>query len=568
MDDEARDLVEAYALQNAVEHGEDADVGAVVGKLMGEHPELREDAEEISDEAPEVVAEVNSLDAGERRSRLEEIAPELLEELERDDEDEEDEGLPPLPGADDVDEVVMRFAPNPNGPPTIGSARGLVVNSEYVEEYDGRLILRFDDTDPVNKPPQEEAYSWYQEDAEWLGFHADEIHRASSRLETYYDYAEQLIEKEGAYVCSCSQEEFSHLKKEGEACPHRERGVEENLEAWSRMHEDAEDVVLRVKTEIEHPNPALRDWVAFRVVDTESHPHALVGSEYRVWPMLDFQSAVDDHLLGVTHIIRGKDLRDSRDRQSFVYSYFDWTYPEVVHWGRVSIEEYGTLSTSSLAEAIDRGDYEGWSDPRVPSVRALRRRGIQPMALRSALLDLGVSESDIEFSMSHVYSENRALVDDDADRFFLVRDPVEVTVEDAPETTATPSRHPDVDRGNREIHVDDRVYLEADDLPELGERLRLKSLYNVEVTSQDPFRVRYIGDDVDLVREEDVDVVHWMSAEEGEAVDATLKTPDGEVEGVVEAAAAEAVDDVVQFERVGFSRVESGEPFTAFYAHR
>ncbi len=568
MDDEVRELVEGYALQNAVEHGEDAEVGAVIGKLMGEHPEMREDAEEISDEAPAVVADVNSLDADERRSRLQEIAPELLEELERDDEEQQDEGLPELPGADDVDEVVMRFAPNPNGPPTIGSARGLVVNDEYVREYDGRLIIRFDDTDPVNKPPQEDAYDWYLEDAEWLGVDVDEVHRASSRLEKYYEHAERLIELGGAYVCSCSQEEFSELKKQGEACPHRGRDVEDNVEAWREMHEDAEDVVLRVKTEIDHPNPALRDWVAFRVVDVDSHPHALVGSDYRVWPMLDFQSAVDDHLMEVTHIIRGKDLRDSADRQGFVYDHFGWTYPEVVHWGRISIEEYGTLSTSSLAEAIEDGEYDGWSDPRVPSVRALRRRGIRPEALRSALLDLGVSKSDIEFSMEHVYSENRALVDDAADRFFLVRDPVAVKIEDAPETVARPPRHPDDDRGTREIEVDDVVYLEEDDLPGVNRRLRLKSLYNVEMKSTKPPVARYLGDDVDLVRDEDVDVVHWMSGEDGEHVDATLRTPEGDVEGVVEAEAAEHEDEVVQFERVAFARVESGEPFTAFYAHR
>ena len=564
MDDDTRELVRLYALQNAVEHGADADPGAVIGTLMGEHPELRENAEEISEEAPEVVASVNAMDADERRGALEEEAPEMLE----DDEEDEEEGLPPLPAEDEYDEIVMRFAPNPNGPPTIGSARGMVVNDEYVREYDGRLVLRYDDTDPVNKRPLRDAYEWYEDDAGWLGVDIDETYRASDRLETYYDHARELIEMGEAYVCDCPADEFSERKADGVACPHRDRTVDENLAGWERMHDDATDTVLRVKTDIEHKNPALRDWVAFRVIDTEEHPHPLTGDEYRVWPMLDFQSAIDDHLLGTTHIIRGKDLRDSEGRQGYVYDAFGWEYPEVLHWGRISVEEYGTLSTSSLAEAIEEGEYEGWDDPRVPTVRALRRRGIRGDALRGALLELGVSDADIEFSMEHVYSANRALVDDAANRYFLVRDPVRVEVEDAPETVAHPPLHPDDDRGERGIRVEDAVYLEPDDLPEVGEPLRLKSLYNVEVVSTDPPVVRHLGNDLSLVREGDASVVHWASALEDETVEATLRTPKGDETGVVEAAAREEAGEVVQFERVGFARIEEDEPFVALFAHR
>ncbi|MFW5984185.1 MAG: glutamate--tRNA ligase, partial [Halobacteria archaeon] len=518
----------------------------------------------ISKEAPEVVASVNAMDADERRTTLEDEAPEMLE----DDEEEEDDGLPELPNADGYDEIVMRFAPNPNGPPTIGSARGMVVNDEYVREYDGTLVLRFDDTDPVNKRPLRDAYGGYEEDAAALGVDVDETYRASDRLETYYEHARELIEEGAAYVCDCPADEFSEKKAEGVACPHRDRGVEKNLDEWERMHDDATDTVLRVKTDIEHKNPALRDWVAFRIVDVDEHPHPLTGDDYRVWPMLDFQSAVDDHLLGTTHIIRGKDLRDSEGRQRYVYDAFGWSYPEVLHWGRISVEEYGTLSTSSLAEAIEEGEYEGWDDPRVPTVRALLRRGIRGDALREALLELGVSESDIEFSMEHVYSANRALVDDKANRYFLVRDPVRVEVEDAPETVAHPPLHPDDDRGEREIRVDDAVLLETDDLPPEGEKLRLKSLYNVEVVSRDPPVVRHIGNDLSLVREGDADVVHWLPADDEQTVEAKLRTPTADETGVVEKAAGDEVDDVVQFERVGFARVDAAEPFVAYFAHR
>lgn len=560
---DVRELARRYALQNAVKYESDAEVGAVMGKLMGEHPELRERGDEVSGLVAEVVGEVNSLGPEERWERLEELAPELIEEL--DSEEEVEDELPELPGADDG-EVVMRFAPNPNGPPTIGSARGLVVNDEYVKEYGGRLLLRFDDTDPANKRPLPDAYDWYLEDAEWLGVDVSEVVRASDRIETYYEYAEQLIQKGGAYVCRCPQEEFQDLKREGEACRHRGQSVEENQEEWTAMV-DGEygegEAVLRVKTDVDHRNPALRDWVAFRIVET---PHPLVGDRYRAWPLLDFQSAIDDHLMDVTHIIRGKDLRDSEHRQQYVYDYFDWTYPETVHWGRISIEEYGTLSTSGLAEAIEEGRYDGWNDPRVPSVRALKRRGIRSEALRSALLDLGVSESDITFSMEHVYSENRKIVDPEANRYFLVRDPVEVEILDAEPTTARPALHPDdPDRGTRELRVEDRVFVEQGDVPSVGERVRLKDMYNVEVTSRDPLEARYVGDDLDLVREGGIDVIHWVPPD---GVDCLLRTPDGDEEGVAEEGVRDEEGVVVQFERVGFARVEEVDPVLAFFSHR
>ena len=556
-------------MQNAVKYESEAEVGAVMGKLMGEHPELRERGDEISGVAPGVVERVNGMSHKERLGRLEEIAPELLEELEEDDEPE-DEGLPELPNVGD--DVVMRFAPNPNGPPTLGSARGMVVNDEYVREHDGKLVLRFDDTDPVNKPPVEEAYGWYQEDAEWLRIEPDEVYRASDRMETYYKYAEELIEKEGGYVCTCGQNEFQELKKKGEACPHRDRDREDNLREWRRMLDGGYgvgDAVLRVKTDIEHKNPALRDWVAFRVVDTESYPHARVGSEYVVWPMLDFQSGIDDHLLGVTHIIRGKDLSDSEGRQEFVYDYFGWSYPEVLHWGRISIEEYGTLSTSSLSEAIENGEYDGWDDPRVPSVRAMRRRGIRPEALRSTYIDLGVSKSDIDFSMDHVYAENRKLVDESSDRYFFVRQPTEAKLAGIGETEVEVPLHPEKDRGTRTLHIDDSILVEPSDLPEVGEKLRLKSFCNVRVTSKDPVTLEYIGNSLDVVRDGDVDVIHWLPSDEKQLIETQVRGPQQDWTGVAEKNIEGHEDEVVQFERVGFTRIEeTGDSCIGFYAHR
>ncbi|MFB6081930.1 MAG: glutamate--tRNA ligase family protein, partial [Halanaeroarchaeum sp.] len=338
------------------------------------------------------------------------------------------------------------------------------------------------------------------------------------------------------------------------------------------------EMVLRVKTDIEHKNPALRDWVAFRIIDTP-HPRE-AAADYRCWPMLDFQSGVDDHRTGVSHIIRGIDLQDSAKRQRFLYDYFDWTYPEVVHWGHVQIDEYDvTLSTSTIKELVDAGDLDGWDDPRAPTIKSVRRRGIRGQAIVDAMVELGTSTSNVELSMSAVYANNRELIDDETDRRFLVRtgveprgepgadyEAVELPIDGVPET-AEPLLHPDhEERGTRDIPVGDRVVLEARDVPADGERVWLQGLGGVRY---DGDRLVATDDDIDVVRDGDVDVVHWVPADA--AVPVRLRTMDGDVLGVAEPGlVAYESDDMVQFVRVGFARIDrhdEGET-VAYFAHR
>jgi glutamyl-tRNA synthetase len=282
--------------------------------------------------------------------------------------------------------------------------------------------------------------------------------------------------------------------------------------------------------------------------------------------MLDFQSGVDDQVTGITHIIRGIDLQDSAKRQRFVYDYFDWAYPEVVHWGHVQIDAYDvTTSTSTIKELVGAGELDGWDDPRAPTVTSLRRRGIRGDAIVEAMVELGTSTSHVDLAMSSIYACNRQRVDDAADRYFLVRDGREFPVFDAPER-GSPPVHPDYEeRGRRDVPVGDAVLLEPDDVPGHEERVWLKGLGGFRFTRD---ALQYASEDLDWVREEGVPVVHWVPSEGG--VDVRLRTPDGDEYGVAEPEFAEAaVDDVVQFERVGYARVDdrAADPSVAYWSH-
>jgi len=558
--EEIRELIEKYALQNAVKYNAAPKAGAVMGKLMGEHPALRSRAKEVSPLVAEVLAVVERTGPEEWQKRLEAIAPELLAELSE--KKEPDKGLPALEGAEGG--VVMRFAPNPNGPPTLGSARGIIVNSEYVKKYGGKFIIRFDDTDPVKKRPMPEAYGWYLEDCRWLGARPDLVITASERVEQYYPIAEELIRRGGAYVCGCPQAAFKEHKDKGVECRHRSQSVEENLELWKGMLDGtvAEgEAVLRVKTDMHHKDPAIRDWPAFRIVTA---PHPLVGDKYRVWPLLDFESAVEDHLLGTTHIIRGKDLADSGSRQRYLYQHLGWQYPRVVHWGRIKIHQFGSFSTSKLRKAIEAGEYSGWDDPRVPTVRAMRCRGIRAEALRKFMIDLGVGETDISISMDSIYAENRKIIDSEANRRFFVWDPVALEIEGDVPALAQAPLHPAIERGVREIPAGNQLFICKSDLEGLkvGDNIRLKDLCNIEIISLEPARARFLARDMG----QRTKIIHWAPLD-GPKV--RVLRPDGADEGFGEAGIAEELGRVVQFERYGFVQVNSvGEPIVAYFAHR
>lgn len=575
---DALEFARKFALQNAVQHGGKADPGRLSGKILGERADLRPHARELMPLLQQVAAEVNAMDAEAQRSALAALDPKLLEKkviVQR-------TGLKPLPN-DDVPLIVMRFAPNPNGPATLGHSRGMVLHAEYQRMYTKdlgrklRMILRYDDTDPATKVPVLGAYDSLKADFEWLGGHADHVLCASDRFDLYFQHAEQVIQKGHAYVCECAQDTFKALKDAGEPCPHRSQSADENLAKWKRMHDKhgyaPGAAVLRIATDIKHPDPALRDWVAFRILDAK---HPRIGDHYRVWPMLDFQSAIEDHLQGVTHIMRGKDLIDSEHKQKFIYQYLGWTYPTTVHWGRVKIHEFGKVSKSLLGEGIKSGKFLGWDDVRLPTLAAMRRRGIRADAIRNFWIGLGVSERDVAASMQNIEDENRKLVEKDSNRYFFVSDPQLLEITGLPEQgiEGRAPLHPEhLDRGYRVTKFGpqaDRVHVDAKDFHELSKDqvVRLKDLGNVRYLGQ--HKAAYVGNDLAVLKQ-GARIIHWVSAAPGATVPVRVLMPDEGgtiVKGLAESNVQREMGKVVQFERFGFVRLESdrdGEivaPFT------
>jgi glutamyl-tRNA synthetase len=562
--EDVRREVLRWALTNAAEHSGSASAKAVLGKVIAELPGWKSNVAALSKLVEEVVAEVNSMPAEEQMFQIKKVG--AVEHQKH----EQRKGLQELPEVERFSRVVTRFAPNPNGPLHLGHARAAVLSHDYARKYNGKFILRFEDTNPENV--MLEMYELIKSDLRWLGLSWDEEHVQSDRMNLYYDYAEQLLGEGKAYVCTCEPEEFGELRDAGKSCPCRETAAEENLVSWNKMLSgDFKEgkAVVRIKTDLKHPNPAVRDWPALRIVDDS---HARVGRKFKVWPLYNFSVSIDDHEMGVTHVLRGKEHEVNEERQRKLYGHLGWEYPVAVQYGRFSIPG-SALSKTQTMRAIKAGELAGHDDVRLATIAALRRRGFLPEALKQLVIDIGLTPVDSVLSWETIFSYNRKLVDGVAGRYFFVPNPVKLLVAGAPDISdarlrAHPGR-PEAGERILPLKKDGKVlvfHLPHSDAVGLkvGDIFRLKDLMNVKLV----FKDGALEADFVSLQVADVPKFQWVS---GGAVGVEVVQPDGKTESGL---AEPAITDVqpgtlVQFERYGFARIESvGAKVKAFYSHR
>jgi glutamyl-tRNA synthetase len=577
---ELKESIRKAALMNAVQHGGKAQAGPIVGKLLGEKAELRAKAKELTAVINGVLAEVNSLPVEEQKRIVQEKYPETLKKEAK---VEEEKKLPPLPNVAKYAQVVTRFSPNPDCVLHLGSARAIILSHEYARLYNGKFILRFEDTDPKVKRPSLVFYDKIREDLAWLGCKIDEEYIQSDRVPIYYEYAEKLLRDGNAYVCTCIPDEFRKKSLQKTACPCRGLPPEEQLERWSRMLNGgyAEgEAVMRVKTDLNHPNPAVRDWPALRIIDPVKYPHPRVGAKYRVWPLYNMAAGLDDHLLGITHIIRGKEHLTNGVRQEFMYKHLGWEYPEAIHYGRLKITG-AFLSKSKIVQGVKDGTYTGFDDPRLATFAALRKRGITPEAIKKMIVDVGPKPADVTLSWENLYAYNRKILDPVCDRYFFVSKPVKLRIKEVQKVfQAKLPLHPDQpERGHREYDITPNgvgevsVWISEKDAEamEAGMIIRLMELFNVKIEGKIDEAVvsSFVSESYEEVRKTKARLIHWIPR--GEEISCHVVMPDASVhEGFAEAACKKLKpDDVVQFERFGFVRVDEAAPkLKVYYGHK
>jgi glutamyl-tRNA synthetase len=283
--------------------------------------------------------------------------------------------------------------------------------------------------------------------------------------------------------------------------------------------------------------------------------------------MMNLSVAIDDNLLGVTHVIRGKDHLNNTLRQEYIFDYFGWKKPEYYHYGLVNIPDT-VLKTSLIKESIRSGEYGGWDDVRTGTVRAVRRRGIRPEAVRRYWVESGIKSVDIQFTWDNLYGMNRDIIDGVSNRYFFVPDPVRYDIDGNDPIDGKAPLHPDhPERGSRLYRVDGSrtVFISPEDSKVFAEKgqIRLKDLCNLEYGTP----AKYAGNDLSVLKK-GVKAVQWAGRN---SIRTELLMPDGSVvNGITEDGILNEKCDTVQFERIGFVRLESITPevIKAVFTHR
>lgn len=561
MVDIERDMILAYALENAVKHDGTANQGAVLAGLFAEGLEKSE----IKEIIPEIVAvldEVNSMNIEEQKKKLSEIDAKTSKREIR-------EGLKELPDAV-KGKVVMRIAPFPSGPLHIGNARAAILNDEYVKMYNGKFLLVMDDTiGSEAKQIEPEAYKLIEDGIKWLGINfGGKVIYKSDRTEMYYEYAKELLKKGYMYVCNCSQEEFAELKEKGVSCSCRAIGPEEHMRRWEMMFREKQgSMVVRLKTEMNDPDPAFRDRVMFKISD---RPHPRTGTKYRVYPSMEFSWAIDDHLFGVTHVLRGIEHQMSTRVQDFIRGIFGWSNPISIYNGHFAIEGV-KISKSKGAAEVHAGTYNGWNDPRTWSLQSLRDRGISPEAIREFILSMGMKKSSVTTPVENLYMVNKKFLEDKP-RYFFVENPKRITIGGSPKLVAKIPLHPNGKLGSREVETMNSFFVSRNDYKQMIDgNFRLMHLFNFKSDNTERIKepvFSYISEEPDPKLK--VKFLQWVTDDEANPK-VEVVMPDGsKISGRGERALNKLkIGDIVQFERFGFVRL-SGKPkgyLEFWYAH-
>ncbi len=394
--------------------------------------------------------------------------------------------------------VHTRFPPEPNGYLHIGHAKSILLNYGLAQAYGGKFNLRFDDTNPLKE--EQEYIDAIVEDVKWLGVDwEDRLFFASDYFQQLYDWAVQLIEKGKAYVDDLSADEIRQyrgtLTEPGRNSPYRDRSVPENLDLFARMKKGEfpdGSRVLRAKIDMASPNINLRDPVLYRILHAE---HPRTGTEWCIYPMYDWAHGQSDSIEGVTHSICTLEFQDHRPLYDWFIEQLGIYAPQQIEFARGALN-YTMTSKRKLLRLVKQGFVNGWDDPRLPTLRGLRRRGFTAAAIRAFWDAVGVAKVNSVIDWAMLEHFIRDDLNQTSPRAMAVLKPLKVLIENYPEGMVEefelPNHPQKPEMGSRVVPFSREIYIEQTDFMEEpprkffrlgpGREVRLLGAYYVTCT--------------------------------------------------------------------------------------
>jgi len=433
--------------------------------------------------------------------------------------------------------VGTRFPPEPNGYPHIGHAKSICINFGTAAEFGGTCNLRFDDTNPEKE--SDEFVKAIAEDVRWLGFEWNEQRFASDYFEQLYGFAVALIQDGLAYVDDQNADQIrtqrGSLTEPGENSPFRERSIEENIQLFAAMRagefEDGSKV-LRLKIDMAAPNINMRDPVIYRIRRVHHHR---TGDAWCIYPMYDYTHCISDAIEAITHSLCTLEFADHKPLYDWILDHINIDcHPLQIEFSRLALE-YTVVSKRKLAALIESGAVNGWDDPRMPTLRGMRRRGFTPGSIREFCERIGVTRKDSWIEMGVLEDCIRGDLNEQAQRRMAVLDPIKVVLTNytGENEILRMGNHPQREElGDREVPFSSELYIDRDDFAEVpppkfkrlvpGGEVRLRGSYVIrceEVIKDDTGVVTELHCTVDMatlgVKPEGrkvKGVIHWVDA--------------------------------------------------------
>lgn len=436
--------------------------------------------------------------------------------------------------------LVTRFPPEPNGYLHVGHAKSICLNFGLADEFKGKCFLRFDDTNPIKE--EEEYVNAIIDDVRWLGFEWCDMTHSSDYYQELYDYAIDLIKQDKAYVDSLTMEEIREyrgtLQVPGRESPYRNRPIEESLDLFHRMKAGEfpdGKYVLRAKIDMKSGNINMRDPVLYRI--RHAH-HQRTGDQWCIYPMYDYAHPISDALEKITHSLCTLEFQDHRPL-------YDWLIENLPVPARPVQTEFARLNLShtvtskrKLRELVEKNVVTGWDDPRLPTLRGMRKRGYPPAAIRQFCEIIGISRSDSVIDMSILEECIRAEFNKTTKRALCVLDPIKVVIENYPEAKVELLKanfHPqDPESESRDIPFSRELYIERSDFMEdppkkyfrlfPGSEVRLRHAYVIKCneviknSQGEIVELRCTYDENTLGKNPEdrkvKGVIHWVSCEQ------------------------------------------------------
>jgi glutaminyl-tRNA synthetase len=391
--------------------------------------------------------------------------------------------------------VHTRFPPEPNGYLHIGHAKSICLNFGLAKKYNGKCNLRFDDTNPLKE--DSEYVNSIIEDVKWLGFQWEkEPLYASDYFEKMYNYALILIEQGNAFVCDLSFEEVKDqrgtLTKPGSESPFRERSIKENIELFQKMKEgefkDGEKT-LRAKIDMRHSNLNMRDPVMYRILHSSHHR---TGNNWSIYPMYDWAHGLEDSIENITHSVCTLEFEDHRPLYDWYLDRLSVYHPRQIEFARLNLN-FTIMSKRKLKRLVDEGHVDGWSDPRMPTVSGLRRRGYTPESIKNFSDEIGVTKRDAIVDVAKLENALRDDLNKKAPRVMGVLDPIKIIITNYPndkvEYLDAKNNPEDESAGKRKIAFSKEIFIDRNDFMEdppkkffrlsVGKEVRLKFAYYI-----------------------------------------------------------------------------------------